>query len=341
PVDTEHRIIRWDRDEDGGLGEPVAVAGGISEIGEILADPQALSWCDIVDPDHATLLELAQEVGLDPLAIEDAVAAAERAKATRHPGYAFLTVYTATFEKASSSASSHDSRLQRHRISAFILPNGLITIRLGTGGLDLEELQRRWASDTELLAEGGTGALAYGLLDLIVDQHFEMIQLLSDRIETLESDLFNGNTGEEWIPTIYRGRKELVELRRVVLPMREVVNTLQRHLGTESRPVLRGYYADLEDHVLRASDWVESLRDMITSVFEANLSLTDERLNVVMKKLAGWAAVIAVPTAVTGWFGQNVPYPGFSQPLGLYLSAAMVVFGSLGLYLVLRHYDWI
>ncbi len=83
-----------------------------------------------------------------------------------------------------------------------------------------------------------------------------MIQLLSDRIETLESDLFNGNTGEEWIPpTIYRGRKELVELRRVVLPMREVVNTLQRHLGTESRPVLRGYYADLEDHVLRASDW--------------------------------------------------------------------------------------
>ncbi len=80
---------------------------------------------------------------------------------------------------------------------------------------------------------------------------------------------------------------------------------------------------------------------MITSVFEANLSLTDERLNVVMKKLAGWAAVIAVPTAVTGWFGQNVPYPGFSQPLGLYLSAAMVVFGSLGLYLVLRHYDWI
>ena len=79
---------------------------------------------------------------------------------------------------------------------------------------------------------------------------------------------------------------------------------------------LDGWYDDLYDHVLRAAEWTESLRDMISSVFETNLSLQDARLNTVMKKLTGWAAIIAVPTAVTGWFGQNVPYPGFGHTSG-------------------------
>jgi magnesium transporter len=72
---------------------------------------------------------------------------------------------------------------------------------------------------------------------------------------------------------------------------------------------LTPYFEDLYDHVLRAAEWTESLRDMITSIFETNMALADNRMNVVMKKLTSWAAIIAVPTAITGWFGQNVPYP--------------------------------
>lgn len=336
PVDTELHLYRWQP----GADHPTPVPGNLARISEMVADPDVLVWVDVVDPDHATLLALARQVGLDPLAVEDAVAVAERPKASRHPGYAFFTAYTTDFA-ADPAGADHDSQLRRHRVSAFVLPAGLITIRLGgPDGLDVAELQRRWANDAALLTEG-SGALAYGLIDLIVDGHFETIQALSDRVETLETDLFTGRTNADRIPAIYRLRKELLELRRVVLPMREVVNTLQRHTDARPGTPLGSYFSDVEDHVLRASEWVESLRDMITSVFEANLSLTDERLNVVMKKLAGWAAVIAVPTAVTGWFGQNVPFPGFSQPLGLALSVGLILVGTVTLYVVLRRQDWI
>ena len=112
----------------------------------------------------------------------------------------------------------------------------------------------------------------------------------------------------------FRYRKDLVELRRVVLPMREVVSAIQsRRLDAKTSPELDPLYADLYDHVLRASEWTESLRDMVTTVFETNLCLQDARLNTVMKKLTGWAAIIAVPTAITGFYGQNVTTPA-SRP---------------------------
>ena len=104
---------------------------------------------------------------------------------------------------------------------------------------------------------------------------------------------------------------------------------------------LDGEFNDLYDHVLRASEWTESLRDMVASVFETNLSLQDARLNTIMKKLASWGAIIAVPTAVTGWFGQNLPYWGFSDSLGLWQSVVLIVVGTVGLYWLFRRNDWL
>ncbi|MBI4900432.1 MAG: magnesium transporter, partial [Actinobacteria bacterium] len=168
--------------------------------------------------------------------------------------------------------------------------------------------------------------------------------------------LFESGSLQGMQEVIYRLRREVVELRRVVLPMREVVLSLNRRREAkaeedrehhpEAMPTvvgtsLDGWYDDLYDHTLRAAEWTESLRDMISSLFETNLSLQDARLNTIMKKLAGWAAIIAVPTAVTGWFGQNVPYTGFGQPVGVVMSLALIVVGSAALYLVFRKYDWI
>jgi magnesium transporter len=170
-----------------------------------------------------------------------------------------------------------------------------------------------------------------------VDGHFETVQLMDDAIESLEDGLFDEKAVTREIQQrTYRVRKELAEMRRVVLPMREVVNAVQRH-----RSELDGSYADLCDHVLRASEWTESLRDMVTTVFETNLSLQEARLNTVMKKLTGWAAIIAVPTAVTGWFGQNVPYPGFARSSGLYASAVAIVVLAGTLYIMFRRRNWL
>ena len=124
--------------------------------------------------------------------------------------------------------------------------------------------------------------------------------------------------------------------------MREVVNTIMRRRAERGETVeLDSWYSDLYDHVIRAAEWTESLRDMVTTVFETNLSLQDARLNTIMKKLTGWAAIIAVPTAVTGWYGQNVPYPGFQSVAGVVGSAAIILITSGLLYVVFKRRGWI
>jgi magnesium transporter len=128
----------------------------------------------------------------------------------------------------------------------------------------------------------------------------------------------------------------------VVLPMREVVNAVLRHRKDFNAPTeLDPWYDDLYDHVLRATEWTESLRDMVTTIFETNLSLQDARLNTVMKKLTGWAAIIAIPTAVTGYFGQNLPYPGFGQHWGYALSSGLILTIAGALYITFKRKEWL
>ena len=124
--------------------------------------------------------------------------------------------------------------------------------------------------------------------------------------------------------------------------MREVVNSMLHHrLDAATARELDAAYLDLSDHVAQVSEWTESLRDLVTSVFETNLSLQDARLNNVMKKLSAWAAIIAVPTAITGYFGQNVPYPGYAQWSGFIGSTICIVVIGIALYLNFRGRDWL
>jgi len=324
-------------------GKVVEEGFPLDEVSEHLGRDGSLVWVDLCEPDHSELLSLAHELGLDPHAVEDAITSGERPKATRHAKHTFLTVYATELDEDDLAApAGRESRLRTSRISAFVLPHGIITVR-GSARFDMAPVLERWNDDPELLCLG-VGALVHGLLDTVVDGHFETIQRLDDAIEGLEDQLFDehGQTHAVQVRT-YRLRKELVELRRVVLPMRDVVNAVLRHRGelSERHTELDGFYDDLDDHVLRAAEWTESLRDMITTIFETNLSLQDARLNTVMKKLTGWAAIIAVPTAVTGWFGQNVPYPGFGQPAGVLMSTVIIAgIGGL-LYVVFRRKGWI
>ncbi|MGO4662845.1 magnesium transporter CorA family protein [Terrabacter sp. 2TAF16] len=334
---------RWEH------GKVVDEGFPLEDVSELLGREDSLIWVDLCEPDHAGLRALSAELGLDPHAVEDAVSAGERPKATRHAKHTFLTVYATRLEPGGTSTGANgpeplgpESRLRTARISAFVLPGGIITVR-GTDEVDMQQVLDRWNDDPELLALG-VGALVHGLLDTVVDGHFEAIQQLDDAIEDLEDLLFDesGRMHAVQVRT-YRLRKELVELRRVVLPMRDVVNAVLRHRGEldQRHTELDGFYDDLYDHVLRAAEWTESLRDMVTTIFETNLSLQDARLNTVMKKLTGWAAIIAVPTAVTGWFGQNVPYPGFGRPWGVLFSAAVIAGVAVTLYGVFRRKGWI
>lgn len=326
---TEHLQCKVWRD-----GELVCDRVEKSRIVEALHDPHSLVWLDLAGMDCRHLAHFQEDLGLYATEIEDAVAPHERAKVSRRGDHLFFTAYSVEL----TDGSKEDERLVTRRISGFVLPSALVTIR--DEEFDVEPAERAWAANHDLL-RFGPRALVHGLLDAMVDQYFETIQQMDDEIEDLEDELFEENhTNQHFQRRVYALRKDLVALRRVILPMREVVNGLLRH-GGRTDTELDSWYDDLYDHVLRVAEWTESLRDMITSVFETNLSLQDARLNTVMKKLAAWAAIIAVPTAITGWFGQNVPYPGFSDRFGFILSVVLIVVLSGALYIAFRKRDWL
>ncbi len=306
----------------------------VEDISEHLGDPDCLVWLDLCNPTPRDFEVIADEFGLHELAVEDALAEQQRPKLDRYATHLFLSAYPVALDRATGT-------LHTSEIAVFITRTALITVRK-SGEFDIEEVVARWDSSPDLVAHG-VGFLLYALLDHVVDGHFAAVQSLDDGIEELEDLLFA--EGRQQLDTVQRRsfalRKSLVLLRRVVLPMREVVNALMRRdLDVVSEPMVP-YYQDVYDHVLRATEWTESLRDLVTTLLETNLTIQGNRLNLIMKKVTSWAAIIAVPTAVTGFYGQNLPYPGSGTQWGFVFSAALIVALPLLLYGAFKHRDWL
>ena len=305
----------------------------LADVSEHLALPDSVVWVDLSDPGESDLALLATELDLHELAVEDALTLRQRPKLDRYADHLFLSAYSIDIEPSTAQVTTNE-------IAAFITDRALVTVH-ADGKFDLDAVVTRWDSAPDL-AGNGVSYLLHGLLDYLVDGYFEAVEALDDEIEDLEDQLFLPNPDQEQVQRrSFVLRKSLVTLRRVILPMREVVNTLLRRDLHLLQDEMGPYFQDVYDHVLRAMEWTESLRDLATSILEANLAIQGNRLNVITKKVTGYAAIIAVPTAVTGFYGQNVPYPGFAQPLGYYTSAALIVGLSALLYVLFKRNDWI
>ncbi|MFC1416672.1 magnesium transporter CorA family protein [Streptacidiphilus cavernicola] len=306
----------------------------VQDISRYSGDPDCTVWLDVRDPGSSDFDMIAEEFGLHALAVEDAREQHERPKLDRYRTHLYLSAYAV-------STDPETGRVTAGEVAAFITANALITIRKGAH-CRIDQVMERW-DDSPDLAKYGVGFLVHGLLDYLVDGHFNAVQDLDERIEALEGLLFED--GRDEIRAVQRGsfdlRKDLVRLRRVVLPMREVVNSLMRRdLQLVTEPMLP-YYQDVYDHVLRATEWTESLRDLVGTIMETNLTVQGNRMNLIMKKVTSWAAIIAVPTAVTGFYGQNVPYPGFDTHGGFWTSTGIMLVLSVLLYTTFKRRDWI
>jgi magnesium transporter len=305
----------------------------VAEISNHLTDSAVTVWLDLRDPDPEDLEVLGEEFGLHPVAIEDAVHDWERPKLDRYRTHLFLTAYGARL-------NAETGELATSELAAFVLPQALITVRKDDG-LDVGKIIDRWDASPDLAAYG-VGYLLYGLLDYIVDGHFEAVQSLDDAAEDLEDDLFSDVPRDLRVQRrSFELRKSLVLLRRVVIPMREVVNTVMRRDLRIVKDDLMPYYQDVYDHVLRATEWTESLRDLVTTILETNLTIQGNRMNIITKKVTSWAAIIAVPTFITGFYGMNVPYPGFDKTVGFAISVAVMLISGAILYVTFRRNDWL
>ncbi|QNN54323.1 magnesium transporter CorA family protein [Nocardioides mesophilus] len=305
----------------------------LDQVSEHLGDTSAVVWVDLCAPDLVDLQLVADELGLHRLAVEDAAQGRQRPKFDRYAGHDFLTAYTVLLDVASG-------RLITGELAAFITPAALVTVRR-EDTFSIDALVARWDDEVDL-TRFGVGALLHGLLDFVVDAHFDAVESLDDQIEELEDLLFDDRPHDQSVQRrSFELRKSLVQLRRVVLPMREVVNTLMRRDIGLVPDELMPYYQDVYDHVLRASEWTESLRDLVNTILETNLTIQGNRLNVITKKVTSWAAIIAVPTAITGFYGQNLPYPGFAHQGGFLTSSILIVALSGALYLTFKRKDWL
>ncbi len=306
----------------------------VADISECVNDPGAVVWLDICTVDDETSLDdVEEEFGLHALAVEDASHERQRPKLDHYATHLFLSAYAIAMDPETSNLDSSE-------LAIFVMRNALITVRKDRK-FDMDEVVKRWDAAPDLIKQGA-GFLLYGVLDYIVDGQFKAVQDLDERIESLQDDLFDDSRDRvrEVQRKSFELRRDLILLRRFVLPMREVVNGLMRETKIVNE-TLMPYYQDVYDHVLRATEWTESLRDLVSTVLETNLTIQGNRMNLIMKQVTSWAAIIAVPTAVTGFYGQNIPYPGFGHDSGLITSSLIIVLGSGALYWIFRRKDWL
>jgi magnesium transporter len=305
----------------------------VADVSERLAASDAVVWVDFVHPDAADLAPLTDELGLHELAIEDALEPHQRPKIDRYESHLFLSCHAVDVERL-------DGGLHKTEIDAFIGDRWLVTVR-ASDDYDIDPVLRRWDGDPHVVGTGA-GALVYWLLDDIVDGYFAVVDRFDAYYESVSDSVFadhplRPDQEREW----FEMRRALSQFHRLVLPLREALSGLVRHEDEMVNRALVPYWQDLYDHVLVVSESTDGLRDLASSLVDALIALRDYRQNQVVKTVSSWAAIVAVPALITGYYGMNVPYPGSGETSGVVVSTLLIVVISAGLYVLFRRRDWL
>ena len=234
------------------------------------------------------------EFGLHDLAVEDAGRAHQRPKVEEYGASLFLVLRTAQL---------HDGKIDFGETDVFVGARYVVTVRHGAS-LPYTDVRARCESTPGLLRKG-PGFVLYAIMDFVVDNYFPIVDTLEDELEQLEEEIFGGRFNEGTTERIYDLKRDLVALKRAVSPLVEVCNRLVRFDVGLIPEDTRLYFRDVYDHVIRINESIDNLRELLTTALEANLSLISVRQNEVMKQLAAWAAILAVPTMIAGIYGMN------------------------------------
>lgn len=303
----------------------------ISDISNILQDKDKFVWIGLHEPDEELLLQAQQQFGLHDLAIEDAHNAHQRPKIEIYGDTLFIVLRTAYMQ---------DGHIAFGETHFFVGKNFMVSIRHGST-ISYGEVRSRCESTPHLLRKGPSFAL-YAVMDSIVDQYFPVVSELGEELERLEEEVFNGKPNRETTTEIYRLKREIVEVKRVVSPLIDICNRLTRFdfalISEETRP----YFRDIYDHVVRINEMIDNTREMVGSVLEVNFSLISIAQNEVSKKFAGWAAIIGVPTMIAGIYGMNFKFiPELSWHYGYPVVLGITVCSCLLLYRHFKQSGWL
>jgi magnesium transporter len=315
---------------------------------EIPFDPEAIESArrddhrvlvDVVDPTDDELTELQKTLDLHDLAVEDSRRWGQRAKVDFYTQHLFLVAHGISL--------SERGEIVDHEVHLFA-GGGYFVVTIRRAPLfEFGNTGERFESAPELSKEG-IGFLLYLILDQIVDGYLDLIEAFEDQSDDIEDavameddDDPRGARTRTLAQTIFRLRQQVVRFRRLSSPMRGVVDLLLETPTIVTEP-LQPYFRDVQDHVIRTIELTDNVRDLLSSARELQLAQVSNRLNVVMKKLTAWAAIILIPTLIAGIYGMNFEHmPELEWTFGYPLALVVMAGSAWLLYWMFRKRDWL
>ena len=323
-----------------GLINSVAYADGrrigevaIADISDVLREPGRFVWVGLHEPEAEMLAEIQQEFSLHDLAVEDAAHAHQRPKLERYGNSIFVVLRTVHIDQATGGIDYGETHI-------FMGANYVVSVRHG-GSLPYGDVRTRCEATPDLLIKG-PGFVLYALMDFIVDQYFPLVDRFEDKLGELEDDIFRQTLTRETTERIYQLKRDLLEVKRAVAPLVDICNRLVRTDVTLIPDDARVYFRDVYDHTIRINEMIDTVRELLTTALEANLSLISVAQNEAMKRLAGWAAIIAVPTMIAGIYGMNFKFmPELEWPFGYPVTMIVMVGACAFLYYKFKRSGWL
>ncbi|MGR6322722.1 magnesium/cobalt transporter CorA [Micromonospora soli] len=261
----------------------------------------AFVWIGLHEPELDEMTEIADTYGLHELAVEDAVKAQQRPKLERFGEVVFLVLRTARYCEH-TELTENSEVVETGQVMLFIGPDFLISVRHGDA-CRLSPVRADLEEKRDLLRHG-PWAVAYAITDRVVDLYLEVADRLEDDLDVLEADVFDRH-GSGRIQRIYQMKRELVEFKRAVVPLQRPLMTLTSQVNRDVPQEVRRYFRDVQDHLSRTVEQVNSYDDLLNSILQARLAQVTVDQNNDMRKIAAWAAIGAVWTAIAGIYGMN------------------------------------
>jgi magnesium transporter len=303
----------------------------LDETDTLIVKPGEFVWIGLYEPGQAEMDRLRKRFKLHPLAVEDALNAHQRPK---------VEVYGRELFVVARTAQLVDDQIAYGETAIFVGQGHLITVRHGSARAHTE-LRAQLEASPMLLAKGSDYVL-HAVLDFVVDGYLPIIQALEDEVLDIERRTLEAFLSHAEVKRLFHLRRDLIRFKRVLSPMAEVCGRLE-HLETPCLDAdVRPYFRDVLDHTQKVEGMVDALREVITSVFEAASLLEQQRQGAITRKLAAWAAILAVPTAVAGIYGMNFEHmPELKWAWGY--PAVMVAMVTIcgGLYARFRKDGWL
>lgn len=303
----------------------------IDQLDEFKTGPGQFLWVGLHEPDDALLLRMQKRFGLHELAVEDARNAHQRPKLEVYGDAIFMVLHTAQLK---------DNKVEFGETHVFAGPGYVLSVRHGPSS-SYKEVRARCESAPKKLKKGEDFVI-YSLMDFVVDNYIPVVDAIEEEVERMEENIFDKPFDRAMVERIYGFKRELLSLRRIVAPLVEITNRMMRFdvplIDKNTYP----YFRDVHDHAMRVSETIDSLRELLTSALEANLLLASVNQNEVMKKLAGWAAILAVPTAIAGIYGMNFRFmPELEWHYGYFTVVGVIAAACGWLYWRLRRAGWL